>query len=273
MRRGVIVDKNFLQGASQAQVHELASSHQLIMTAALFHELLTTSPEARRKCFGKLPATLNPVVLVDHIGVLLAHESVKGRPAGKPSGHRIEIRYRFNELLLDETYQLPKEAAEAVAEQEVDVQSDIERLIVLSEQTASLFPGLLSGTTAEQNAALGRAQRAIGQLEQIHRFYSNLEASAGAPPHPRICDRYAKWAHLRWLQVLMLFAVNLFVRYRGNLRQHLTPKVLERLEHDVHDAQILALGVLEGAIATREQKLLKWWRLLAPGRKAHGATA
>ncbi len=69
----------------------------------------------------------------------------------------------------------------------------------------------------------------------------------------------------------MLFALDLFVRYRGGLRAQLTPRVRERLEHDVHDAQILALGVLEGAIATRELKLLKWWSILSPAGTAYGA--
>jgi hypothetical protein len=48
------------------------------------------------------------------------------------------------------------------------------------------------------------------------------------------------------------------------LREIATPNVLVKLEHDVHDAQILALGVMEGALVTREQKLQRWFRLLRP---------
>lgn len=39
------------------------------------------------------------------------------------------------------------------------------------------------------------------------------------------------------------------------LREQLTRNALVRLGHDVHDAQILALGALEGALATDEVKL------------------
>lgn len=65
----------------------------------------------------------------------------------------------------------------------------------------------------------------------------------------------------------MLFALNLYVRHQGRLKEQLTPKGWVRLEHDVHDAQILALGVLEGALATSELKLQRWFSLLRPSGK------
>lgn len=271
MRDCVVLDKNFLQGASGSAVLALARNHQLVMPGALFYELLTTSVEVRQRCFAKLPRTDNPVVLVEHIGVLLSHESATGKPSGKPSGHRIDFRFRFNERLLAEDYELPGEAKAALEEQTTDVESDVRQLIDLTEMTPLLFPGLLVGTTAQQHAARRRAEAAIGQLEQIHKFYSVLQPVLPELRYPVISEKFKKWAFLRWLQVLMLFALDLYVRHQGKLRDALTPRLLERLEHDVHDAQILAMGVLEGAIATREKKLLQWWPLLCPGGRIHGA--
>lgn len=272
MRDCIVLDKNFLQGAPASAVMDLARDYRLVMPSALFYELLTTSVETRRRCFAKLPQTENPVVLVDHIGVLLSHESATGKPSGKPSGHRIDFRFRFNARLLAEDYELPEEARSALEEQRKDVEGDVRQLISLAEMTPSLFPGLLVGTTEQQHAARRRAEAAIGQLEQIHKFYSVLQPVLPELRYPVVSDKFKKWAFLRWLQVLMLFALDLFVRYRGKLREGLTPKVLLRLEHDVHDAQILALGVLEGAIATREKKLVQWWPLLCPGGRVHGAS-
>jgi hypothetical protein len=253
MRGCVVLDKNFLQGVSGAAVMALARRYRLVMPSALFYELLTTSAEARRRCFAKLPQTDNPVVLVDHIGVLLRHESATGKPCGKPSGHRVDFRFRFNDRLLAEDYELPEEAKAVLEEQTKDVESDVRQLIDLAEMTPSLFPGLLVGTTAQQLATRRRAEEAIGQLEQIHKFYSVLQPVLPELRYPVVSDKFKKWAFLRWLQVLMLFALDLYVRYQGKLRDALTPNVLERLEHDVHDAQILVTGVLEGAIATREK--------------------
>lgn len=271
MRNCVVLDKNFLQGAPANAAMELARGYRLVMPGALFYELLTTSAEVRKRCFAKLPQTENPVVLVDHIGVLLSHESATGKPSGKPSGHRIDFSFRFNERLLAEDYELPEEAKTALEEQTKDVESDVRQLIALAEMTPSLFPGLLVGTTAQQHAARRRAEAAIGQLEQIHKFYSVLQPVLPELRYPVVFDKFKKWTFLRWLQVLMLFALDLFVRYQGKLRDGLTQKVLERLEHDVHDAQILVMGVLEGAIATREKKLLQWWPLLCPAGRIHGA--
>lgn len=242
----------------------LAASHKLIMPGALFYELMTTSLEARRKCFAKLPPTENPVILVDHIGVLLAYEASKNRPAGQPSGHRIGIRFRFNQLLISDDYVLPAEAQLAVDEQTIDVAQDVQRLIALAETIPKLFPDLLSGSSAERANSRRRAEHAVSHLDEIHHFYSALKASDGYPEHPCTFGKLGKWAHIRWLQVVMLFAIDLHVRYQGKLRGGLTPKVLEKLEHDVHDAQILALGALEGAIATSELKLFRWFSLLRP---------
>lgn len=44
----------------------------------------------------------------------------------------------------------------------------------------------------------------------------------------------------------------------------MTPRQLLTLEHDLHDMQILILGVAENALATHERKLRTWFRLLAP---------
>jgi len=273
MNNGVVLDKNFLQGMSRKEVLDLSASHRLLMPGALFYELLTTSVEARRKCFGKLPQSDNPVLLVDHVGLLLKYELRHARPCKKPSGHRYQIRFRFNEGLLAEGYELPEQARLAITQETEEINEEVRRLIGLSESIGSLFPKLLSGSTTAQHAERSRAEAAISQLEQIHGFFSALRATDQDNPFPVIRSCFRKWAHIRWLQVLMFFALNLHILYRGKIREQLTPKLLEKLEHDIHDAQILALGVLEGAIATNERKLLKWFGLLNSGGKTFGRTA
>jgi hypothetical protein len=72
------------------------------------------------------------------------------------------------------------------------------------------------------------------------------------------------WALFRWLQVQLLFAIDVYCRYGGKLPDVLTPKWYEKMEHDVLDAQYLILGVLEGSFATREKKLQRWWSPIRP---------
>jgi hypothetical protein len=61
-----------------------------------------------------------------------------------------------------------------------------------------------------------------------------------------------------------LFALDVFVRYRGAVTEALNPITYEKMEHDVLDAQVFMLGCLEGAFATQEKKLKRWWALLCP---------
>ncbi len=72
------------------------------------------------------------------------------------------------------------------------------------------------------------------------------------------------WALYRYLQMQMLFALDVYVRYQGRRPEIASPAVFERMEHDVLDAQVAMLGCLEGALATRETKLKRWFRLVAP---------
>lgn len=261
---GIVIDKNFLDGTKKTDVHALANDFTLIMPGALFYELLTTSPDSRRKCFSKLPATDNPVELVDHIGVLLKFEQTQFKPCGRPTDHRERLRFQFNQQLLNQEYSLPQEANDEIRRQAEEIETDIDRLVDLSELTPSLFPGLLPHVSRKGSITQFEAEQAIARSEDFLRFYETLKSPQPESPFPVISERPEQWAHFRWVQIQMLFATDLFIRYQGRLREQLSPAVRTKLEHDVHDAQVLALAVLEGAFATKELKLIRWWTLLRP---------
>ena len=264
MESAIVKNKNYLQGSSGADVLVLGSKHRLVMPGPLFFELLTTDPQARQRCFSKLPQAENPVELIDHIGLLLSHEMRTGSPAGRPSSHRLQMRFKFNARLREADYSLLHEAQQAIDEMAAQFDTEVDQLVDLSEQTPSLFPDILKGNAEAQRADHADIECLIADPSKMLDFYSVLESPDPSLPYPAIKTRPEEWALIRWLQVKMLFAVNLFMRYRGSLRASLSPGVLTRLEHDVHDAQILALGVLEGALATHEVKLRRWFRLLQP---------
>lgn len=260
--QAIILDKSYLEGASRTAIHKLMERRTLVICGALFYELLDTSPKQRTRCFGKLPAIDNPLLLVDHVGELMRNEVQTRKPSGLPSTHALPIRYRFNPSLLNETYQLPPEASEAMQEELQDLNSEAVRLVDLSESSPSMFPELLKGSDAMRAEALADAEASVADPASLLPLYEQLSSPDPSRPFPRVTG--PEWAHFRWLQVQMLFSVDLHVRYQGRLRASLTPNVLEKLEHDVHDAQALALGILEGALATREEKLARWFKLLKP---------
>lgn len=263
----VILDKSYLDGTSKAEVDNLAKTSRFVVSAALFHELLTTRPESRVRCFSKLPQTDNPVVLVERAGNMASLEMTTASPAGLPSANLVEIygSFRFNKRLLDLDYTLPPESAEAVEEKRLDVEESINALVELSETVPDLFPDLTAGSNEQRRDALHRAEMWVSDPNNVANFLSTLTSPEPSRPFPNAKQSPEEWASVALLQARLLFVTDLYTRYQGKLADIMTPQVRLRLEHDVHDAEILALGILEGALATKEHKLRRWFRLLRPG--------
>ncbi|WP_345812575.1 hypothetical protein AAGS40_00900 [Paraburkholderia sp. PREW-6R] len=260
----IVVDKCFLQSSKTSRIHELAASHRLLVSEALFYEMLTTSEPARSRCFAKFPPIDNPVDLVSHIGTLMRIEIDTHRSAGKPSAHRVQVQFQFNPKLLNAGYELPATAEEAIQEQFHELRNDSESMLTRALSMQSFFPSLLTGTQAERVQAKEEAELLICQPGTLLQFYSALESPPGErrlPPVDLVTD---EWAIYRWLQVQFLFALDLYVRYQGKIPVEMGSAAWEKLEHDVLDAEVLMLGCLEGAFATNEKKLIRWWRMLCP---------
>lgn len=264
MSDAIVLDKCFLQGSKRSRIQELAASRRLVMSEALFYELLTSSEPGRSRCFSKLPQTDDPVDLVSHIGTLMRIEIDTQLPAGKPSSHREELRFRLNPALFEPDYRLPEQAQEAVEEQTAQLKSDVQLFIERAAVVSSFFPDLLNGSQTRREGARAEAEKAIAASGALSEFYAALEPPPGERPLPSASLVNESWALYRWLQVQLLFAVDLYVRYQGRMPPRFGRVTYEKLEHDVLDAQVLMLGCLEGAIATRERKLKRWWRLLCP---------
>jgi len=85
MTSAIILDKSFLQGTKTSRIQELAAAHRLVVSDALFYELLTAPEPGRTRCFAKFPQTENPVDLVNHIGTMMRIEIDTHLPSGRPS--------------------------------------------------------------------------------------------------------------------------------------------------------------------------------------------
>lgn len=264
-RPTVVLDKDFLQGSSTKRIQELAVTHELLMSDALFYELTSTDQIARARIFAKLGTSENPVSFVGHGGILLNYEMAHRRPSGKPSEHRIDIRYRFNTRLKTVDYEFPASAKEAIEEEAknlvVDVENYLERV-----RTVPMF--------APSMAAQGSMARIAAQTEVVHelatdreavlRIYRSLSTHGEGMSLPDADMLDESWALYRRLQVQLLFAVDTYARYGDQLPDVLTPAMFRKFEHDVLDQEAVLLGVLEGSFATRENKLQRMFSLLIP---------
>jgi hypothetical protein len=264
MLPSVVLDKNFLHGSKKTRIHDLSKTHRMIVSEALFYELLTTSERERILCFSKFPSVDNPVDLVSHIGALMRIEIETHRPSGKPSTHREQINFQFNPHLLNLKYELPEDARLAIEEQTAQLHADVQSFIERASLIESFFPNLLIGSDSQRFQEREQAERAIAEPGSLLPFYASLEPPPGQVALPPATIVNENWALYRWLQVQFLFALDLYVRYGGAVPDNLSPATYEKIEHDVLDAQLMMLGCLEGAFATNEKKLVRWWRLICP---------
>lgn len=260
----IVVDKSFLQGAAGCHVRDLVSEHRLIMSDALFYELLTTRAESRVQCFRKFPDYQNPVDLVSHAGVLMRHEIETGTPSGTPSNHKEDLKFIFSSSLTHLEYKPPPDAQNAIDEETARLRGAVQSFLEKTAAIASMFPDLFKGSQAERDAAHLEAEAAIVSPKALVPFISQLEPPSGEKPLPPSESIDETWAIYRWVQVQLLFALDVHVRYQGNIPKPLSSNVYEKMGHDVLDAEQLILGCLEGAFATRENKHKRWWRLLCP---------
>jgi hypothetical protein len=265
----IVIDKSFLQGTPAKQVHALASEHRLLMSDALLYELLTTKEKERRECFSKLPDGLNPVDFVSHIGTLMRMEIETQKPSGCPSSNKEDISFFFNDRLKSGNYVYPDEVQAAIDEETVRLKNSIDSFIKKAGCIPSLFPDIMKESQTEKDAARLDAEKTIASPGALLPFLEQLKSPSDKEVLPSISSINEDWVIYRWLQVQLLFAIDLHMRYQGKIRQFLDSsrsdsKVLEKLEHDVLDAEVLMLGCLERAFATQEKKLKSWFGCLCP---------
>ncbi len=110
-KMNVVIDKSFLQGGSKDRLQSLFENHRVLMTQALFYELLTTEPAERARCFRRIPAIENPVVLVYNVGPILRWEVKYHRPLSNIGDMAIDECFQFNPGLLNEDFDMGEEQA------------------------------------------------------------------------------------------------------------------------------------------------------------------
>lgn len=261
----IVIDKSYLQGTNAAQIRRLALDHRFLMSDALLYELLTTEPEYRCHCFNKFPGGPNPVDLINHIGTLMKMEIDTHKASGLPSQNIEKIKFTFNVKLTREDYSPPLDVQAEIDEETSRLESSVHSFLERTEVISSFFPGLLQGNQTDRDKAHMEAEALIVAPQSLTPLLNEIKPPEDEKELPIATTINDNWAIYRWLQVQLLFALDVHVRYQGNVPEKLSPKVFTRMEHDVLDAELLALGCLEGNFATQEKKHKRWWKLLCPG--------
>lgn len=262
--KALVLDKNYLQGAKADSIVKMRETYRLLMPDALFFEMISTDDESRWKIFSKLPDIENPVALVEGMGEMLRYELENLAPSGKPSTRTIDVDFRFHEGLKNRNFELPAYVKESIAEENEELKELGASFLSLIETVPSIFPLPEKPWEKLTTSDIASCEETIAEIENGAILARSTLKSDGSPLFPETIILNADWIVVRRMQVLALFALDYYRRHGPIGMSTMTPRQLLTLEHDLHDMQILILGVAENALATHERKLRTWFRLLAP---------
>lgn len=258
----IVLDKSYLDGAAGAEVAAVCERYTALMPQELFFEMMTTSPESRRRCFSKLPDRDSPVALIPPVGVLVAFERRHHEPSVPLSRHRVDGHaYAFNRRLRDGTFIPSADDQRNLLEWQGQVETDTRAFMKTCLSVADVIPGLKGRGQAGLDAAVESAREMIAT---DHSFVRGIY-SAGGPPDKPPADRIGpQWAVFRLFQCRMLSALRMFARYQGAMPEQAGAEFWRRAEHSMHDVYYLILGCLAGGLATFDDEIKEDFLLVCP---------
>ena len=261
--RSIILDKSFLQGTADNRFKELSIQFQFLMPDVLFYELISSDEPGRSRCFTKLTYLANPIQPIKSVSDFLKKERTTLKPAGRPSENLLKVNYPFLPELREGSYILPDDLKTDIRESEAELDRDVSMLMNFTA-LETLFPHIHSGTDEERERYKSECERYIADnSEELGVLLSSLERADGmtVPTQQNLNEVLTL---LRWLQVRLLFDLDLYDRYGNDNSVELTQNLKKKLKNDVLDMHYLIMGVVQKGFATRDNKLINYYDLLCP---------
>lgn len=269
----IIIDKSYVQGASSLSEIQRSCS-LLLFPDAFFFEVASTNPSARQSCLSKLRELRGNggVYVVSNVGELFRKEIHDLVCAGQPSENLVR-GLDLNAFFSAQFDDLTKARQDALALTEIEFDQDVDGLIERANTLDGKIQGTSNGSTEQRKRAYGLARQEVAQDRDfiVKFFVEVLCGGAHAPPGARFLMQIAQtgafgpeWALYRWTQVTLLYALELLERHGQLVPEKLTAKQREKLQHDVIDMQYVVLGVLQGALASKDKRMRAMFKLLRP---------
>lgn len=261
----IILDKSYLDAATPEQVKILCDEHRVLMPDVLFYELTTTRATSMRNCFNKFPDTNNPVELVPNVGALLRYELTTRQPCVPLYERREKCIFNFNSRLRTGTFRFTKEQLESRKNREAIVQKEAKEFFELAMMVATFFPAISGIPYADLPYHIQAAKAQVAtDIPTVLGVYAQL-CEAGEHKNP--IDPGAlnpNWAFFRWVQVRCLYSLDLIFRHNGRLPSNPAVRFWTKIEHDMIDSQYVILASLSGALASNENRMIQFFRLIRP---------
>jgi len=254
----IVIDKSFLQGAPKDILQSLFKNHRVLMTEALFYELLTTTAIERARCFSRIPSIKNPVVLVQNVGAILRWEVRNQQPLTSVDHVAINIPFQFNRGLTNNNFSMNEERANHLENWKK------ERLIQVCDfaehacKVTVRFPELKNYRPGGDSTNIKRIKKRVcTETEFVLEEFYNGGLDHTWPPAEDIDER---WALFRWIQIRVVTALDYFHKYGEREVSSETTKI----ENEYVDLEYCLIGCLVGAIATQDKGMAKRFLALCP---------
>ena len=268
----IVVDKSYVQGAGS--LSEIQRNWSLLFPDAFFFEVASTNPSARQSCLSNLRELKGNggIYVVSNVGELFRKEIHDLVCAGQPSENLVQ-GLDLDAFFSAQFDDLTKARRDALALTEIEFDQDVDGLIERANTLHGHIQGASNGSIEQRKKAYGLARQEVAQdRDFIARFFAEvLCGGAYAPPGARFLMQVAQsgafgpeWALYRWTQVTLLYALELLENHGQLAPEKLTTKQREKLQHDVIDMQYVVLGVLQGALASKDKRMRAIFRLLRP---------
>ena len=267
----VVVDKSYAQGIGS--LLELHGQWRLLFPDAFFFEVASTDAGARERCLSKLRELHrhNAVRVAPNVGEMLRREIHRLGPAGPPSEnliHGLDLNTFFGMRFHD----LSAARRKALLSTETSFDRDVDGLIARVNMLQGRVGGITQGTTDQRKAAFRAARQTVAEDQDfISRFFADFVCRGDHAPGASLLAEVARsdtfgpdWTIYRWVQVQLLYGLDLVERHGPLAADALTSKQRERLQHDVTDIEYVVLGVLQGALATNDRRMCAMFTLLRP---------
>lgn len=271
--RPIIVDKSYAQGIRS--LLDLRDQWQFLFPDAFFFEVASTDARARELCLAKLRELhrCDAVRVTPNVGEMLGQEINHLGRAGPPSENLVlglDLDAFFGARFDD----LSAARRNALVSTATGFDRDVDGLIERVNMLQQVVRGIEQGTTVQRRkAAFHAAKKTVAEDQNfVTGFFADFVCSGDhAPPGASLLANVARsgafgpdWTIYRWVQVQLLYGLDLVERHGPLTAGALTAKQRERLQHDAADIEYVVLGVLQGALATNDWRMRDMFTRLRP---------
>ncbi|MFZ5995536.1 MAG: hypothetical protein ACOYU4_11185 [Thermodesulfobacteriota bacterium] len=261
----IILDKSYLDAARPSLINSLCNDYSLLMPDVLFYELMTTADTSMRNCFNKFPARTNPVELIPNVGTLLAYELSIHKACTPLYERRNRVVFEFNSRLGAGTFEWTSDQIKAREERKMLVAKDTQDFFELAMMVHEFFPHLNGIPFSKFPQAVESAKReAASSEDKVRQIYGQLLGHRAPSNAIEASAINSGWAYFRWLQIRLIYSLDLLLKYQGKLPHETSPKFWRKIEHDMLDAEYVILGALAGGLACNETKVIEIFKLVRP---------